>query len=258
MKKRRKKNLTKYMVKEFKLKWHIPAIVVALFIFSFFIADVFKSKILYSDIFVIEEVIVKGNILASSEEILGDAEIVYETPFFVLDNKMIEKNIRRNSRINRAIVTKKFPNVVEIFVEEKKSIALVTLDRTYELASDGTLMKLKIRESDLPFVTGFTSLTLLTETEIEQFRKEMEKVVKLLNELENIDKNFLNEFSEIQLTRDEEYIAYLRNGMTRVLFGRGDLYKKGINLYSLLKSNKNELNCYNEIDLRYKNLAYAR
>ena len=258
MKHKRKHNFKKRVVKNITIKWKLMAIALAVFVLSFMAIDQFKSRILYSDLFVIEEIIVKGNTLTSSEEILGDAEIIYETPFFALNNKNIEENVLRNTRIARAIITKKFPNVVEIFVEEKESIAMVTLDKTYELAMDGSLMKLKVRDCDLPVVTGFSSKKLLNENEKNRFDKEMQIVVKLLKELHNIDANFLHEFSEITIDRDEQYVAYLRNGVTTVLFGKEDLYNKGLNLYSLLKSHKNELNSYNEIDLRYKDLAYAR
>ncbi len=255
---KKRRDIAKKMATKVQLKWRPIAVIVLVCALLFVTIDKVKTKILYSNLFVIEEIVIKGNSLASTEEILGDAEIVYETPFFALDNKLIEKNVLRNNRIKRAIVTKKIPNVVEIFVEEKKSIALVTLDKTYELAKDGSLMKLKVRENDLPFITGFMSKELLTETEIDLYRNEMLKIAELLNELENIDKHFLEEFSEIRLVNGCDYIAYLRNGITKVLFGNNDLYNKGINLYSLLKSHKSELNSYNEIDLRYNNLAYAR
>jgi len=264
MKKRRKNRnlqlntLKSNILTSVKSKWRIISLLFITFVVSLFLFNQFKTKILLSNMFVIEEIVVKGNHLTSSEEILGDAEIAYETPFFKLDNKLIEKNILRNNRIKRAIVTKKFPNVVEIFVEEKKTVALVTLDKTYELAMDGSLMKLNIRDCDFPIITGFTSLTPLQGSEKNQLKREMRKVTKLLQELDNIDANFLHEFSEIRINKNNEYVAFLRNGTTSILFGKGDLYNKGLDLYSLLKSHKNDLNSYNEIDLRYKNLAYAR
>lgn len=109
-----------------------------------------------TDRFNAREVIVTGVDHTSRAEVLHAAGITPERNVLSIDCEVAAKAIETLPWVSRARVTRRLPGHVEVTVEERAAVALVSAGGMYLVAGDGTLFKRAVPSdpSDLPVITG--------------------------------------------------------------------------------------------------------
>ena len=167
----------------------------------------------------IKNIYIKKNSIISDDEIIESANL-YNYPSFLLTRKsQLSKQIKKNKYIKSVKISKKIGNILEITIDEYKSIAITkegkiiietgkTLENTYNL-------------SDIPI---------------------------LINEIsdENIYNNFSNKFSKIN-TNILRQISQIEYSPIEVDKDRFLLYMNDTNLVYITLTKINKLNKYNKI-----------
>lgn len=109
-----------------------------------------------TDRFNAREVIVTGAEHTSRAEVMRAAGISPERNVLSIDCEAAAKAIEGLPWVSRARVTRRLPGHVEVSVEERSAVALVSAGGMYLVGADGTLFKRAVPSdpSDLPVVTG--------------------------------------------------------------------------------------------------------
>ncbi len=210
-----------------------------------------------SSSFKIEEIIVKGNEIIPSEEIIYKANLDLGISIFDINIKALEKNILTIDRIKKVFITKKYPNKIEIYVVEKIPIAYVYFNnKIMFLSDDGSLIEIRENESpDLPIVR-FDNIDNNTPIKLKQII--LNKVVEFIDTTKIVNYDLLNKISEIKIDKNGNFTIYINKGMTKVIIGNEKLYEKLLSLNGLINQYDFEVVNYKYIDLRFDNLAFAK
>jgi cell division protein FtsQ len=105
----------------------------------------------------VEEVVVEGNRVIPSREILALAKVPANALLFELNLFEIEQRVEKNEFVKSATVHRDIPNRVRLTVEERIPVAALTMnDRLYYLDADGFVLPPARSQFifDLPVLTG--------------------------------------------------------------------------------------------------------
>ncbi len=110
--------------------------------------------------FTVTGVTINGCSRVSEETILNLSGVKPNSNLLALDLDDMAAAIERHPWIKSAVISKKLPDRLEIVVEERKPVAIVSMDGLYLIDDTGTVFK-KISKGesfDLPLITGISSL----------------------------------------------------------------------------------------------------
>tara|TARA_B100001564_G_scaffold352422_1_gene359822 strand:- start:14729 stop:15388 length:660 start_codon:yes stop_codon:yes gene_type:complete len=105
----------------------------------------------------IKKIEIKNNSILKSDEIIEKVNYLYKKNLFFLDNNEIKKNLNQFEFIESFSLKKKYPNILKIFIVEKKPIAiLINKKEKFYISDKGGLINFTNAEIflDLPTVFG--------------------------------------------------------------------------------------------------------
>lgn len=225
----------------------------ALFSFSFVWEKASKS-----DSFALDEIYVSGNIVLTPEEIIALTEIELGMSLLAIDNKIIEERLLSENRIERVMITRKFPSKLKIVVVEREPMALINIDKIYEVDQNGILMELVPRTVNLPLITGFETDSVGFVTFKHQIKSNLQAIVDFISKLRMADNSIMGYVSEFRLDKNNNVTLLLDNGITRVYMGSSDFYNKSVRLSTLKRKKGDNIMKHDYIDLRFENLAFVK
>lgn len=212
-----------------------------------------------TQIFSINNIIIKGNKVMSIDEILETGKIVNVKNIFAINLKKLEENLILHPRIRKASVKRKLPNLLYISIEERKPIALINtkkdmLFKIYEIDREGYIIGEgdRISNFDLPVITGIESDDIILGEKIKD-----RLVLKILESLYKINEkiyNFERLIAEINIRKigaESELIVILNEENIPVYLGNGIIFKKFLKLNSLIMIVAERLNEIEYIDFKY-------
>jgi len=143
------------------------------------------------DYFKIQHINISGHKKYGLEKIVSLSKIQGGTSIFSADLRKISQNLESNSWIYKSVVKRKFPNTIEIAIEEYDPIAIVKLDNYYLIDNNGTLFKKASKnEMCLPKITGLTNKDLAENSKTAQMIDSTLALIRTMRE-RNILKNDL-------------------------------------------------------------------
>lgn len=179
---RRKKDLKRIKTSFFH------SIFLIFFISSFIIIAAGYKYIQNIDYFKVQHINISGNNKYGLEKIVSLSKIQAETSIFSADLRKISQNLESDPWIYRSAVKKKFPNIIEIAIEEYNPVAMVKLDNYYLMDKNGTLFKKASKnEMCLPKITGLTKKDIAESSKTAQM---IDLCLDLIKTMEDI--NILN------------------------------------------------------------------
>jgi cell division septal protein FtsQ len=182
---RRKKDLKRIRTSLFH------SIILILFITSFIITATGYKYIQNLDYFKVQHVNISGHKKYGLEKIVSLSKIQGETSIFSADLKKISRNLESDPWIYRSVVKRKFPNIIEIAIEEYDPIAIVKLDNYYLIDKNGTIFKKASKnEMCLPKITGLTKKDLAENSKTAQMINSTLDLIRTMRD-RNILKNDL-------------------------------------------------------------------
>lgn len=157
----------------------------------------------------ISKISVKGNETVSQSEIIGLSNLSGKDNYWNLHEEYIKESIKKNKKIKKVNVLKKFPSQIIIDVKEYKTIAYKVQDNDYyPILENGTMLDKIINNQDKEGVTV-----------IKQFTSNDEDLLKkLVSELKTLPIEIQNKISEIHLSpidvEKSQIILYTTDGFT--------------------------------------------
>lgn len=212
-----------------------------------------------TQIFSINNIIIKGNKVLSINEILETGKIVNVKNIFAINLKKLEENLILHPRIRKVSVKRKLPNLLYIFIEERKPVALINIKKDmlykiYELDREGYIIGEgdRISNFDLPVITGVESDEIILGEKIKN-----KKVLNILDTLYRINEkiyNFKRLIAEINIRKigaESELTIILNKKNIPVYFGNEIIFEKLLKLNSLIMIVAGRLNDIEYIDFKY-------
>lgn len=137
----------------------------------------------------IKNIIIKNNNYLNDDYIIELADIKDYPSFFLTRNSLIEEKLEKSSYIKKAIIKKKFYNVLEIDIEENTPLFSYEVDHTIVFEN-----KKSIKEDE--------EVTLFRIPRLMNYVPDT-KYDMLIKGLKKIDKDILGKVSEITYTPNE-------------------------------------------------------
>lgn len=171
-------------VPEPKKKSNKKLISIIVFLFIALLIIVFFNSSLSK----ITEIQVTGAQFISNAEIMNDADLKVGDSFLFSSSKKIKDTLLRNSSIQNVDVSKKFPGIIKINVQEYKVVA-------FELSENGELIALLA--SGASVATNSERMQIMDKPILTGWQPDDMNKKELMKQLSTIDNALLSDISEI-------------------------------------------------------------
>jgi cell division septal protein FtsQ len=214
-----------------------------------------------SDLFRVRDPIILGNKSLLNEEIYKKVKNYFriylkeENPnIFKIDLKDLSNYLKAQFiEIKEITVERKLPHNLVIKIIEKEPVALInTKYGLVNVDKEGYIFLTDSKKS-FPIITGLNISKIRFRKKIDTLG--MERVLGVINNINSINSNFMEEFSEFNIKNPWQINAYTKEEGTLIRFGEDlslNMIKKLLAIISYLKKKKSEA-LY--IDLRFKNIV---
>lgn len=111
-----------------------------------------------SSLFNIKSIEVSGNIKLSNEKIISLSSLELYTNIFKFKKSNIIENIKENAYIEDVKITRKYPNTINIEVEEREARYMLQFADSYVyINNQGYMLEISNEKLELPILVGFTT-----------------------------------------------------------------------------------------------------
>ena len=178
---------------------------------------------LLSPIFNIKEISVSGNAQISSQTIISLSSLTIDQNIFNFRTSEIVDNIKENAYIDSVKVSRKFPDTVDIEVEERVTTFMLVYGNAYVyINNQGYILEITSEKGDYPILTGFKTPTnqlvagnRLTEEDLEK----LNDVLKIMEATSSGENKIENLITEINISDSSNYILTLSKEKKQVYLG---------------------------------------
>lgn len=164
------------------------------------------ALIVYSPIFTLQNIVVKGNVYLTPEEVAYIARVEKGEPIFQLETKEVTVNLLRDLRIEAATVKRDLPGTLSIELKERMPVATVAAEYGYiDFDRQGKVIASyrNLKNVPIPLITG----TAVRDLYIGDDNAD-ENIRLVLDFLQKLDQATLNQISEVNVSRPEAVTAY--------------------------------------------------
>lgn len=215
-----------------------------------------------SPVFNIENIVVTGNNILTTEQIKNLSDIHLEENTFKLVKSKTEEKIKQNAYIQNVKIKRKLPSTITIEVEERIPTYIISFANAYAyINNQGYFLEISKEKLNLPIITGYTT----SESDIcEGNRLCIEDLQRLENVLQIMKATESNEISslvtKINIADKQNYILELQKEKKTVYLGdTSNLSTKMLYIKSILEQNKNiEGEIFVNTDLNSKGAIFRK
>ena len=219
--KKQNKKLTKKQELQRKRRKFVFRIVKWLMLLGIIIGGIIFA--LLSPIFNIKEISVSGNAQISSQTIISLSSLTIDQNIFNFRTSEIVDNIKENAHIDSVKVSRKFPDTVDIEVEERVTTFMLVYGNAYVyINNQGYILEITSEKGDHPILTGFKTPTnqlvagnRLTEEDLEK----LNDVLKIMEATSSGENKIENLITEINISDSSNYILTLSKEKKQVYLG---------------------------------------
>ena len=178
---------------------------------------------LLSPIFNIKEITVSGNAQISSQTIISLSGLTIDQNIFNFRTSEIVDNIKENAYIDSVKVNRKFPDVVDIEVQERVTTFMLVYGNAYVyINNQGYILEVTSQKGDYPILTGYKTPTSqlvagnrLTEEDLQR----LNDVLKIMEATSSGENKIENLITEINISDSSNYILTLSKEKKQVYLG---------------------------------------
>ena len=219
--KKQNKKLTKKQELQRKRRKFVFRIIKWLMLLGIIIGGIIFA--LLSPIFNIKEISVSGNAQISSQTIISLSSLTIDQNIFNFRTSEIVDNIKENAYIDSVKVSRKFPDTVDIEVEERVTTFMLVYGNAYVyINNQGYILEITSEKGDYPILTGFKTPTnqlvagnRLTEEDLEK----LNDVLKIMEATSSGENKIENLITEINISDSSNYILTLSKEKKQVYLG---------------------------------------
>lgn len=202
-----------------------PILLMALLILGSIVAAVLANA--WKSDLAISEIVVEGNKVVTTKEVLSLAGIDKKQRLFTVDLFAARKRLEANPFIQSASVNREAPNRIRISVAERQPVAAMVLDRLVYLDADGFVLPPARSEHlfDLPVITGLARSKELAPGK-QTVNTDIRDALEILSVAQLIDDELYRKISEVRVERGKDIMLYTAENGVPIVFGRGDTAAK--------------------------------
>ena len=210
-----------------------------------------KEWVHRSDTFSVQTVVINGNQILQTEDVLNQIEIERESNITDLDLDRMQSAIESHPYVKAALVSRRFPSALQIDVVERQPAAYVSQSDKPILAVDkeGFLLPLLKGKAlgGLPVITGIDNFSTTAGKNVGS-----ERVLKALDLLQSnsmVDGAYYQNLSEAHFDSKKGFVAYFVDGNFPVYFGHEDFFERAEKNFVFFRQAKKEK--------RYRKIVYV-
>lgn len=162
--------------------------------------------LVYSPLFTLQNIDVKGNVYLTPEEIAGIARVEKGEPIFQLETQEVTEHLLKDLRIETVAVKRILPGTLSIELKERMPVATVAAEYGFvDFDRQGKVIASyrNLKNVPIPLITG----TAVRDLYIGDDNVD-ENIRLVLEYLQKLDQATLNQISEVNAGRPEAIIAY--------------------------------------------------
>ncbi len=235
-------------------------IIISIFIFSYSKATKWCN---YQDFFSMDTAFIHGNNLVSSEHIIKTGNIHKHMNILTTDCNSIRNNIETHPYVKAAIVSKRYPNKMDILIKERTPLAYLNTGTLYLIDREGIVLPIPdaIIRNQLPVITivDDSSCEVIPGKKLNS--PEIQEITQLVINTYSISRPLFNTISEIRYdVITKELILFNKDNANPIYIGSENFNKKMIILskFQKLLTGKKRLRDYKYIDLRWNRQVIAK
>ncbi|MDZ7266193.1 MAG: FtsQ-type POTRA domain-containing protein [candidate division KSB1 bacterium] len=207
--------------------------------------------------FHVQQVVVKGNVLLSTETIIKTAQVPQGERTFRINVSEIEARLATLPFVQEVQVSRVYPATVTIWVKEQEPVALLNHKGLWPLAADGEVLpqvEAGVR-LDLPVVTG---AALDPASQGRRLTAAGVQLCDFIRTLRQHNPLMYHDISEFHLQPEGGLILYLYSYGVPVYVGRQDWFERCERLDTVLRQLPAHGGRLAAIDLRFENQVVTR
>ena len=170
---------------------------------------------------------VEGLHALSVQEITALSRVPMNTPLFDVDLAAAQQRIAANPFVKVASVTRQYPDLLRISIQEREPIATVNGGQVWYIDASGVLMPFRqsALKLDLPIISGVSGVQNAKGGEVVA-DKEIAEALEILHEARTIDSSLYHFISEINMNHGGDITLFSVDAGAPIIFGRGDALRK--------------------------------
>lgn len=201
--------------------------------------------------FPVSEVVVRGNLRLSTQEILDRLPLQGPVNILQLNLERLARRIATHPWIRSASIRWRLPLAIIVTVEEREPAALLLAAKTYLVSTDAVILE-EVRGTPLPNLPKFRTLWRAEYRPGEAITDpRLVKGLQLLRELEKAEPLRQERVEEMGIEADGNYILQIENGRTLLRIGSVEPLLQIRRLDFALRHRGQGLNSFTYVDLRF-------
>ncbi len=211
-----------------------------LILFTGYVSNEIYQKFCCSDFFQITAMKIEGNRMASNKQISALSKVDIHSNLLAIKVDQVKSLLESHPWIERAVVTRNWPNRLLITVKEKNPVAILSRETgLFYLDSKGRIIAVvsPSQELDFPVITGLESF-LFNSTNSAQPHNILQDAMGLLKLAARKNSSLPEQnISEIHITKNNEILLYLLERTFPIYMGAGrDISTKYNQLAKVLRN----------------------
>lgn len=207
--KRKKRAKDKETKKYRKSKYGIMVLFLILCVFTTF------YLLLYTDTFMIKDIIISGNDYVSQRDIIRLSQLEPGMNIFKFNTDNIENQIQKHSFIKDVQITRKLPNTIQLSIVEREVTCIIPYEdgSFLYLDEEGVVMDHNeaLNTYNRPLITGLEDVSFIIGNPIEIKPNRLKNsFLETLSTLE--ERHIIDKISEIHFLEDYTIHLYTRDG----------------------------------------------
>lgn len=228
--------------------------------FLFYLGLLLVNWINQSTTLNLSDVVVDGNRLLETDEILTLISVKQEQNITNIDLLEIQKSIESHPYIEIALVSRKFPSTLQINIVEREPVALILGSELFAVDQNTVLLpRSKLQAlSGLPVITGIEGFKEIPGTKIDSDR--IVEAIGLFNIIRTIDSKMYRNLSEVNFNNQKGFLVYFNDARFPAYFGFENFYENAQKLQAFFHRihEEDRYNKLKYIDLRFHEQVVAK
>ncbi len=212
----------------------------------------------YSNFFGLDTVIISGTNLLTDDQILSVSNLYKGNNIRKIDIQITQNNIEVIPYVKAALVSKVYPNKINIHINERIPIAYLNVDELFLIDQDNILLPMpeEVIINELPIISGFSDSTYnLILGKIVSVPKISEITNIVISSYTNLKALFMT-ISEIQYNRKKDELNLYNVDSGNPIFLGGKNYSTKMKVLAQFQNviaGSRKLSDYKYLDLRWEN-----
>ncbi|MEX2115351.1 MAG: FtsQ-type POTRA domain-containing protein [Bacteroidota bacterium] len=209
----------------------------------------------------VHRVLVQGNSVVQTNEILQLTHIGDRTRMYDLDLMKIQKDVISHYFIKEVVVERDLPSTIRITVTERTPVAMINTGELRYLDPEGVVLPHSVSGElfDLPLIGGIPD-DVSPKVGSTLLHSDVQEALAILSAARQVNKEMFHLISEVRLRSGGDIVLYTAEGSIPILYGHGHAPSKLVRLEAFWNEIVRERGSHSVqyIDIRFDDQVVVR